>query len=458
MHGQRAPDRPSACETATLRPDSPRRVGPRTPATPPRTSRGPGNPATGRSPLSVPVRSNWTKGAYADSGSPKEGKSAAVTDRGTQRFHVYTRRSDGGSTDRRFGPVTADVRWLRPVIPALARPEAEERRHSLRDGPAAPRRRKAESVRGIFMSCPGPRLAQGIGSTVGRSCTPSKRAPGVGQSGHTWAETGFGGGDRAAHGADWWAARSLLAEFRATRSTAVSRATRRPGAATTGRSRDRRARGWRRSILAPLPLRGSSRTLPFSMAIDNSQRWRVEDFFRTLTSGCKVECLRIRTADRLGRAIAICAVIAWRIMLMILFGCHVPEVRGRAPVLRQRTALPPRLRGREGTGAAERHEEGRAPGGHSRRLLRSKAQSPAGPTGQVTRPDRPVEHDRRSRGRLQHRMRRSVRSRKTGRVGARGRGACGSARPINGCTPGPGCSRAPPSAKLAGPPQGLPQV
>ena len=35
------------------------------------------------------------------------------------------------------------------------------------------------------------------------------------------------------------------------------------------------------------------------------QRWRVEDFFRVLKSGCRVEFLLFRTADRLQRAIAI---------------------------------------------------------------------------------------------------------------------------------------------------------
>ena len=55
------------------------------------------------------------------------------------------------------------------------------------------------------------------------------------------------------------------------------------------------------------------------------QRWRVEDFFRTLKSGCRVEFLRFHTAERLERAIAINAVIAWRIMLMTLLGRYVPE-------------------------------------------------------------------------------------------------------------------------------------
>ena len=55
------------------------------------------------------------------------------------------------------------------------------------------------------------------------------------------------------------------------------------------------------------------------------QRWRVEDFFRVLKSGCRVEFLLFRTADRLQRAIAINAVIAWRIMVMTLLGRQVPD-------------------------------------------------------------------------------------------------------------------------------------
>ena len=55
------------------------------------------------------------------------------------------------------------------------------------------------------------------------------------------------------------------------------------------------------------------------------QRWRIDDFFRVLKSGCRVEFLLFRTADRLQRAIAINAVIAWRIMVMTLLGRQVPD-------------------------------------------------------------------------------------------------------------------------------------
>ena len=59
------------------------------------------------------------------------------------------------------------------------------------------------------------------------------------------------------------------------------------------------------------------------------QRWRIEDFFRVLKSGCRVEFLAFRTAERLQRAIAINAVIAWRIMVMTLLGRQVPDCDGQ---------------------------------------------------------------------------------------------------------------------------------
>jgi len=49
-------------------------------------------------------------------------------------------------------------------------------------------------------------------------------------------------------------------------------------------------------------------------------RWRIEDWHRVLKSGCRIEALQHKTAERLKRAIAIKLVIAWRIMLMTLLG------------------------------------------------------------------------------------------------------------------------------------------
>ena len=55
-------------------------------------------------------------------------------------------------------------------------------------------------------------------------------------------------------------------------------------------------------------------------------RWRVEDYFRVLKTGCRVQQLQHHTADRLKRAIALHAVIAWRIMLMTLLGREDPNL------------------------------------------------------------------------------------------------------------------------------------
>ena len=56
------------------------------------------------------------------------------------------------------------------------------------------------------------------------------------------------------------------------------------------------------------------------------QRWRIEDFFRVLKSGCKVEDLQMKPAYRLHRAITIYTVIAWRLLLLTLMGREVPQM------------------------------------------------------------------------------------------------------------------------------------
>jgi len=55
-------------------------------------------------------------------------------------------------------------------------------------------------------------------------------------------------------------------------------------------------------------------------------RWRIEDWHRVLKSGCGIEKLQHKTAERLKRAVAINMVIAWRIMLMTLLGREAPEL------------------------------------------------------------------------------------------------------------------------------------
>jgi len=55
-------------------------------------------------------------------------------------------------------------------------------------------------------------------------------------------------------------------------------------------------------------------------------RWRIEDWHRVLKTGCRIERLAHKTAERLKRAIAVNMVIAWRIMLITLLGREVPEL------------------------------------------------------------------------------------------------------------------------------------
>ena len=76
-------------------------------------------------------------------------------------------------------------------------------------------------------------------------------------------------------------------------------------------------------------------TLPVTSADDATRilgwyalRWRIEEYFRVLKSGCKVEQLQHHTAERLERAIAIKMVVAWRIQLMVQLGRETPDLPG----------------------------------------------------------------------------------------------------------------------------------
>lgn len=55
-------------------------------------------------------------------------------------------------------------------------------------------------------------------------------------------------------------------------------------------------------------------------------RWRIEDWHRVLKSGCGVEKMLHKTAERLKRAVAINMVAAWRIMVMTLLGRETPSL------------------------------------------------------------------------------------------------------------------------------------
>jgi hypothetical protein len=56
------------------------------------------------------------------------------------------------------------------------------------------------------------------------------------------------------------------------------------------------------------------------------RRWRIEEWHRVMKSGCNILDHQNHTAEVLLRAIALDAVIAWRIMLLALLGREVPEL------------------------------------------------------------------------------------------------------------------------------------
>lgn len=54
-------------------------------------------------------------------------------------------------------------------------------------------------------------------------------------------------------------------------------------------------------------------------------RWKIETFFRTLKTGCRIEELRLTTADRLANCIALCCVVAWRVSWLTMLGREAPD-------------------------------------------------------------------------------------------------------------------------------------
>lgn len=54
-------------------------------------------------------------------------------------------------------------------------------------------------------------------------------------------------------------------------------------------------------------------------------RWKIETFFRTLKTGCRIEGLSLATADRLANRIALCCVVAWRVSWLTMLSREVPK-------------------------------------------------------------------------------------------------------------------------------------
>jgi Transposase DNA-binding/Transposase Tn5 dimerisation domain len=55
-----------------------------------------------------------------------------------------------------------------------------------------------------------------------------------------------------------------------------------------------------------------------------ARRWSIETFFKTLKTGCRIEDVRLTTADRIANCIALACVTAWRIFWMTMLGRTEP--------------------------------------------------------------------------------------------------------------------------------------
>jgi len=55
-------------------------------------------------------------------------------------------------------------------------------------------------------------------------------------------------------------------------------------------------------------------------------RWQIELFFRVMKSGCTVEKLQLQSDARLRAAIALYAIIAWRVMYVVRLGRECPQL------------------------------------------------------------------------------------------------------------------------------------
>ena len=57
-----------------------------------------------------------------------------------------------------------------------------------------------------------------------------------------------------------------------------------------------------------------------------ASRWIIEEYFKVLKSGCKIEDRQLQTFDRLDACLALDAIIAWRILFLLYAGRQMPEL------------------------------------------------------------------------------------------------------------------------------------
>jgi Transposase Tn5 dimerisation domain/Transposase DNA-binding len=56
------------------------------------------------------------------------------------------------------------------------------------------------------------------------------------------------------------------------------------------------------------------------------RRWQIEIYFRVLKSGCEVEKSQLETAGRYKRYLALCLIVAWRVMYLMMLGRRCPDM------------------------------------------------------------------------------------------------------------------------------------
>ena len=90
--------------------------------------------------------------------------------------------------------------------------------------------------------------------------------------------------------------------------------------------RDEPVRGQLRIHVARLSARVATQRQAEQVLEWYGLRWRIEDWHRVLKTGCKVQQLAHRRAERIERAVTINALIAWRLTAMTLMGRDTPEL------------------------------------------------------------------------------------------------------------------------------------
>jgi hypothetical protein len=55
-------------------------------------------------------------------------------------------------------------------------------------------------------------------------------------------------------------------------------------------------------------------------------RWQIEIYFRVLKSGCRVESSQLQSAEAFQAYLALCMIVAWRVMYVMMLGRECPEL------------------------------------------------------------------------------------------------------------------------------------